>query len=189
MADSALTIQQINVLMQTLTMGMLGLDPAKPASAYAVRLSWPTGGAPAWKVTEDVAFLRCLEVDDGYNRQRETDFNWATSTQSTRFTRVWSISWTFYGPNSFSNAQSVRDLIFYQQQHDTLAQSNLFLIPDIMAPRRAPELFADQWWERTDLTLSFNEAVTRDTVVNAIESATIELLTPTTTTTIIVPGT
>ena len=155
-------------------MQMLGFDITIPGNAYFVRVSWPTTGAPAWKITEDVAFLRVIESDDKYNRQREDKFVGLDADNGTnimRFTRVMQVFWTFYGPNSFENAQAIRDQMFYQDYHDILANSNLYLIPDIVSPVRAPELFQGQWWERTDLNMRFNELVSKDLTIPYIKSA------------------
>ena len=174
MSDISLTINELNIIFQTLTMQMLGLDITIPGNAYFVRVSWPTTGAPAWNITEDIAFLRIVESDDKYNRQREDKFVGLDSDNGTnimRFTRVMQVFWTFYGPNSFENAQVIRDRMFYQDNHDILANSNLYLIPDIVSPIRAPELFQGQWWERTDLNMRFNELISKDLTIPYIKSA------------------
>ena len=173
--DIYLTIAQLNTLFQTLVMTMIGLDPAVSTSAYAVRISWPTGGAPSWKNTEDICFLRIVEKDDEYNRQREAKFDAARLNQITTYTRVIEVSFVFYGPNSFDHAQTVRDQIFYQKNHDTLALQNIYLIPDIHSPKRAPELFQGNWWERTDMSMDFNELIVRNSALNSATSVAVDL--------------
>lgn len=182
MADTARTLSDLNILFQTLTMQMFGLSmvvgPALDASAYKVRLAWPKGGAPAWKVDDDVAFLRCMEVDDPYNRQREvvnSAIDVTTYNQATGYTVVNSIFWMIYGPNSYANAQTIRDKMFYQDYHDILARSNIFLNSNVKSPQRSPEFFEGQWWERVDLTMHFNELVIRNITGNVITSAEINL--------------
>ena len=168
MSDTILTLAQLNAIFQALTMSMLG------SAIIDCRISWPTGGAPSWLVNQDIAFLQVLETDSPYNRQRDvvmTNADTNDANQATSYTRVLAAKWIFYGPNSFSNAQSIRDLLFYQNNHDTLAQSNLFMVPDIVSPVRAPELFAGQWWERTDLIINFNETIVRNLIVPYIASA------------------
>ena len=190
--DTYLTLSEIGVLFQSLTMSILGLDPtnwnaysaspstwigAVPANPYYnVRLAWPTEGAPAWKITEDVVFLQCIEIDDSYNRQRETSFDLSNSNQATSYTRVIQVSFIIYGPNSFDNARKIKDSIFYQQNHDTLASNNLYMIPDIIAAMRSPELFEGQWWERVTMNMSFNEFIVSNTSVLSIESAVITVI-------------
>jgi len=138
---------------------------------YNVRLAWPTEGAPAWKINEDICFLQCIELDDEYNRQRERKFDLANSNQATSCTRVMQVSYIFYGPNSFKNAKTIKDNIFYQTNHDTLVSNNLFLIPSIPAATRSPELFEGQWWERTNMIMKFNELIVSNTTIESITSA------------------
>jgi hypothetical protein len=88
----------------------------------------------------------------------------------TDYTRVIEVSWVFYGPHSFATAQAVRDNIFYPETQYLLNSNNLYLIPNITAPVRAPELFMSRWWERTDLTILFNELVVRNVTIHAIKS-------------------
>ena len=77
MTDQRLDIEPITRLFEGLTLSILGHDGAiaawenyqahktgwtgaVPANPYdLVRKSWPTAGQPAWKITEDVAFIRC----------------------------------------------------------------------------------------------------------------------------------
>lgn len=171
-ADTALTLKQFEDLFQALTCTLLGIDVS--AHPDYVRISWPTGGAPAWLITDDIVFLQVTEIDNPYNRQREVKFDpydTLNADQVTNFTRVMQVAWTLYGPNSFDHSQTIRDTIFYQTNHDTLAVQNIFLIPDIYATRRIPELFQGQWWERTDLSMKFNELIIRNLAVPYIQSA------------------
>jgi hypothetical protein len=142
---------------------------------YHVRVDWPTGGAPSWKVTEDIAFIQVAEDDDPVNRQREVENTDTVDdlvlNEKTTYTRVVSLNLIFYGPNSFENAQTVRDGVFRDTYRFLLTQEKIYLIPDIVSPRRAPEQFASQWWERVDLELRFNEGIEKNLGISTIESA------------------
>jgi len=61
-----LKISELENLFQDLTCSILNLDKDRQ-----VRISWPTEGAPAWSITDDVLFIRVVPVDNMYNRQRE----------------------------------------------------------------------------------------------------------------------
>lgn len=144
-----------------------------PKCYYKVRVGWQQLGQPAWAIDEDTCIIRCATVPSDYSETRDLT-NTAgdtTVTQSDTFTRCWKTFWTFYGPNSIDRARAVRsalmkiDFVAY-----TLAQSNLYLIPDISEPLRSPEDFQGQWWERVDMTAIFNEQVNEQYVVNAIAS-------------------
>jgi hypothetical protein len=151
------------------------IDP----TAYAkVRLNWPTTGQPAFLITDDVCFIQAIEIDEEYGKIR--DFQWPNNdqtsvAQTTTYTRVWRVSFVLYGPNSFDNARLIRSAVLLDFSHDFLAQSNVYLVPDTPSPRRVPEEMLSQWWERTDLTLRFNEFVTETIVVNSGSSVVISI--------------
>ena len=72
MADIILTLKQLEDIFRNLTCTILGLNPVDPINASRVRVAWPTSGAPGWKITEDVAFLRVRSAGNEYSRQRDT---------------------------------------------------------------------------------------------------------------------
>jgi hypothetical protein len=169
MVDVILTLAQLQALFQSLTVSLTGLDDDR-----GVRLSWPTRGQPDWKITEDVAFIRITTSSEPIIAQRDTVYspNDDTSVQeTTSYTRVHRVSWIIYGPNAYDNSQALRDGLYSQAAHDTLAASNLYMVLDVPAVSRAPEPFNGQWWERCDLSARFNEGVTRGAVVPALASA------------------
>ncbi len=189
MSDTQQSMDQLNKLFQLLTLTMLGkdiliapwiayqADPGAwvgdvPVNPYSlVRIAWPKKGAPAWKIDDDVIFLRVLEIDRYQQKDiiLENDMN-----QATGFTRINSVAWMLYGPNSYDNAQTICYRIFNQDIHDVLAKSNLFLIPNTASPRRSPEVFEEQYWERVDLMMWFNELVIRNSAIPAIASVDVE---------------
>ena len=176
MTDTNLEIRDLSLLFQQITMDILGYDyvAAQDAAAYAVRIGWPTDGAPAFKIDEDIAFITIVERDSAYNRQRDmkmTDLPAYNLNMETAHTRMVEVSWVFYGPNSFARAQAVMDNMFYPEPQYLLNSNNLYLIPDISSPIRIPEIFQSRWWERTDLKMLFNELVIRNKTIRAITSA------------------
>jgi hypothetical protein len=172
--STALTFPQMNTLMQALTTQMLGIAPTNPRFNDLVRLDWPTGGQPAYLITDDICFLRNVVSDDPYNRVRDkaSDFNdGVTNKETFTYTRVWKTSFTVVGPNSLDNARLIKSALFLDFPLDALALQNLFIISDIADPIRAPELFDGQWWERVELEARMNEAVTETIFTPAIASA------------------
>lgn len=158
-----LTPNQIDLVMQSATIAALGLalqSPANPADpAYAaVRVGWQQQGQPAFKVTEDVAFLRCAEDDDQYDRIKHPSI--VNGQQLFQYTRVWRVWWMLWGPNSFDRARILRSSLFSQAIHDLLSAASLYLVTNPRAPQRVPEHKDNQWWERTDFSAQFNEMVT-----------------------------
>lgn len=139
-----------------------------------VRIDWQTTGQPMMQVTDDVCFLRALEIDNPYDRNRDvvvSDYDDDNVQFTTTYTRVWEIYFTLYGPNSFDRARILRSGMFIQDYHDTLAQSSVYFVTDPAPPRRVPDQRDGQWWERTDWgPVLFNEAVTEYRIVPAVDS-------------------
>jgi hypothetical protein len=187
MADIFLTLKQIENLFWNVTTQMLGLDPALPANASKVRIAWPTDGAPSWKITDDVVFIRIADADDPINVLRDTDMtvlNADNANQATAYTRVVSVYFVCYGPNSFDNAFMIRNNLYKQKYRDLLNVKSFYLIPQIGSPARRPELLSGQWWERSDLSANFNELIQFNETVPYIKSAVIPIATDDTTETI-----
>jgi hypothetical protein len=181
MANTTLSLDQLNKLFQGLTISMLGItfaDDNDKTPYYKVRVAWPTGGAPSWKIAEDICFLQIMEVDSQYNRQRDVILGTKDTDNangSTSYTRVMQVNFILYGPNSFQNAQTIRDQMFFVENLFTLAKNNVYPIPDISAPRRAPELYEGQWWGRTDLSITFNELIIVEQTIPYLKSADITI--------------
>ncbi len=172
--DIILTREEIGELFYDLTVAMLWSSPLPD-----VRLSWPTGGAPAFRVSNNVIFLKAFDVPGSLTSQRESVYlqegSPEASNMAVSYTRQLEVSWIFYGSSSWSDATSVRNKIFYQEHHDTLARKNIFLIPNFNPPRRVPELWQGQWYERMDLTMNFNELVVINEPVPSLETVEIGL--------------
>ena len=178
MADIFLTLKQIENLFWNTTTQMLGLDPALAVNASKVRIAWPTDGAPSWKITDDVMFLRIGDFDDSINILRDnvmTTFDADNANQSTAYTRVLIVHFVCYGPNSFDNAFLIRNNLYKQIYRDLLNVKNIYLIPQINSPVRSPELFNGQWWERTNMMAKFNELIQFNQTVPYLKSATVEV--------------
>ncbi len=180
MADTILTIDQLNRIFQHLAITMLGLpEPsAQDKTSYAkVRVDWPTKGQPAWAMGEDVAFIAITPADDQAAGSLH-DMAFDDGDTEISYLQRFLVAWTFYGPASFAHAQLVRDaLVSDQVTHDTLILQNLAVEPDIPSPRRVPELFQGQWWERADLRAFCSEQIVRRPVVAPFASATVTIVT------------
>jgi hypothetical protein len=173
MADTVLLLTDLENIFCNLTYTILGLDITDPANAGKVRIAWPTNGAPAWGINDDVIFMRVTQQDDKLTRYQDilyTGIDEISTSQETGYTRVHRVDWTLYGPNSYDNADLIRFNIFNQDNTNQLKTSNLFLITDVPMAQRLPELYNGQWWERTDFSALFNELVIRETTVPYITS-------------------
>jgi len=166
MTSTGLIPAQMSVLWQNVVLQCLGITPSGPTDQQAyfnVRVDWPTTGQPAWAITEDIAFLRCVEVQDRYNTAHEVQPIMQpppTYPETTIYTRIWQTDFIFYGPNSFDRARQVKACLYQDFVHAILESSNVYLDTNIGTPRRTPELFQNQWWERTGFAARMNEQVT-----------------------------
>lgn len=175
LTSSALTLAQINALMQPLTQGMLG-QAADPNSGL-VRIDWPSEGAPFPRRTEDICFLRCVPKDDPYNRIRDRAGVPGTEpnlTEVWNYTRAWNIRWCFYGPNSLDFARAARSALYQDYFTIQLSLSQLFPVSDFPEPVRAPEKENGQWYERVDFEAEMYEFVTE--TINRQTVLTVEVI-------------
>jgi hypothetical protein len=176
MADQVLKLQELKDFFVATTCKMLNIDPTKPEGKGKVRTTWPADGQPSWKINEDVIFLRVTPQDDKLARELnivyyKNELDNAFADKKTGYTRVHKVNWTCYGPNSYDNADIIRHMIFDNDFMYEFKKKNLALITDVPMPTRLPELYNAQWWERTDFSATFNEAVIREKKTPYIVSA------------------
>jgi hypothetical protein len=160
--STALTPTNITKLLQTLTCGMIGVNPPDYAR---VRVDWQTQGQPSQDVGTDICYVACVPWDTDYNRVRDYAFSEvvgppAVLTQTWEYTKGWRVSWTFYGPNSEDNARAVRSALYMDYFSEQLSLSNLYPVLDSPEVVRAPEQYNAQWWERADYFINMYEQVT-----------------------------
>jgi hypothetical protein len=175
MTSTGLTDTQVAAIIQSLVCLCLGIDTATDAlSGSRVRIDWPVPGQPAWLITDDVAFVRVTEAEEAYNAAHEPQAagvaDDGTYTESTIYTRGWDVYLVFYGPNSFDRARQVKACMNQDFTGAILNESNLYPFTVTGTPRRAPELFENQWWPRTDYSFRMYEQVTDALDKGAVES-------------------
>ena len=91
-------------------MGIIAPAWEDGAGAPPVRHSWPKGGAPDWRIDDDVVFMQLSEAEDELNRpvddewlERGEDF-----TRRQGITRVCNLKLNAYGPNCYDNLLRIR---------------------------------------------------------------------------------
>ena len=178
MADIMVTLKDIEDLFWLATAKMLGYDPAITATSQRVRISWQQRGVPAWGIDEDVTFIRIGEKEDLFNvirdyiqYQQDAD----TARVANAYTRIIDVKWTCYGPNSYDNASKIRSRLFMESYRGDLTAKDVYLVPDVKSPQRAPENFEGQWWDRSDLNAHFNNLVSLDELIPYFKSADIKI--------------
>ncbi len=162
---TALTVAEIQGILYSLTLQMFGTMPS-PADQpdppdNPVRIEWQTTGSPDWSITDDMTFLHAVPdplpqylIRNLFSTPTQTGAN-----QTQWYQRRWTASWTLYGPNATDRATLLHSLLLSEFARGLLATSGLGLNPTFDLPRRVPELFGNQWWERADLSASFLEVV------------------------------
>lgn len=159
--------------------GVIPVTITDPDSYSKVRIGWQLFGQPGPPIDSDTVTIRCEPLDTEFSRLRDNVLTTApdlTATYTDVFTRTWRAYWTFYGPTSLDHARMVRSaLIKIPLFTDLLAQSNLFINPSIEEPRRVPEDFQGQWWERVDLVVELNEQVTETFTVGTVQSVEVQI--------------
>lgn len=173
LTSTALTVQQINAVIQPLTCGALGVNPPDYAQ---VRIDWQSQGQPFIDLpNKDICFLSCIPQDVEYSRVRDQALSGTGPvTETWTYTRGWRVAWTLYGPNSTDRARALHSAMVFMDYFATqLELSNLYVVPDTAEPVRVPEQFNAQWYERVDFHVLMYEAITetiQDTVVTSVET-------------------
>lgn len=152
-----------------------------PVNGYdKVRLEWPMYGQPAWKIKDDVAFLRATQEDNEYDKIRDvvqlSNPDAAHVQFQTTYVRVWRIFWSVMGPNSFDMVRQIKSGLFGWDSHDRLALSNLYAVTNFPAPQRLYELYDAGWWIRTDFEAHFNEFVTELDTEQSVASVEVKII-------------
>jgi hypothetical protein len=182
MAEQVLKLQELKDFFVAITCQMLNIDPTTSQGKGKVRSTWPLDGQPSRKISDDIVFIRVVPQDNKLARelnivyQKPEDVTDEYLIKNTGYTRVHEINFTFYGPNGYDNADIIRYSIFSYDYMLKFREKNLFLITDVAMPTRLPELYNAQWWERTDFSCTFNEAVIRETQVPYINSTDIQVI-------------
>lgn len=143
----------------------------QPVNGSTVRVSYPTNGAPGFAITDTVLFLYLHEADDSYGNDRSPVYHTENGTvyRDHVGTRVWDILLTCYGTDGHEWLDQVRAGVLWEKTRRTLESKNVCLVPTNPAIVRSPELFNGQWWERSDMTLRYNELYVDTENVGAIE--------------------
>jgi hypothetical protein len=175
MAEIYLTITQFEDLMQSIFCSLLGWTD--DILKENVRISWPEKGMPTWGVEENIAFIRCYEEDDPYNKEREHSDEYQVSpdesVRETNYTVVMRVDLIIYGSEAFENGRTIRDKMYSDEETKMLLNRNhIYLKPkeSINTPKRNDEYFQGSWWKRVDMSLRFNELVIKSTVMQMIDS-------------------
>ena len=140
-----------------------------------IRRMYPRNGAPDWTVTDNIVFLNLDIREDDYAKQRDSIYKAEQGTimRHAMRTRVWDLQVVAYGPRAFDVVTAMNDGVFLPEIKSFLSKKEVYLVPTIPPAVQANEIFAGQWWERWNLTLTFNEKYVSVEDVGRIESVSI----------------
>jgi hypothetical protein len=178
LTSTALTDDQVQKIFQTLTSGLLGMNPPDYSK---VRVDWQTEGQPFQNAPEQVVYVAATTEDEEYTRIRNKTqapiVAGGFSQDTYTYTRGWRVAWTAYGPNAVDWTRAIKSGTFMDWFNWTLNQSNLYPIPDPPEPVRAPEEINGQWFNRSDFYLLLYENVTETILTPLVKSVEVQVYT------------
>jgi hypothetical protein len=159
LTSTALTVQEINIVVQEQTCGMLGIVPVDPSK---VRVAWQPQGQPDVSLpSQDSCYISCVLQDVDYSRVRDRTLAGTDGvTETWVYTRGWRIAWNTYGPNSFDRARQIHSALFQDYFNDQFALSNLYPVLEPAEPTRLPIEHNAQWYDATQFSCVFYEQIT-----------------------------
>lgn len=142
-----------------------------------VRIGWQVEGAPGFKITDEMIFITATSVDGDYNKQYDVIYEQGSPDYVIYRggTRIMDLSVVAYGYESLSNLYKIIIGMRSDRARHSLNLEKIYYVPITSAPRRMPELFQAQWWERADMTLRFYEAIAFEEPVQTVESVEVEV--------------
>ncbi len=169
LVSSAITQSEINILLQALTCGMLGIVPVDDSQ---VRVDWQPEGQPDVATpADDMCYISCVPENVDYHLVRDRTFSGVGPvTENWGYTRGWRISWDLYGPNCLDRARQVNSALFMDYFNDQLSLSNLYPVLDPPEPVRLPILHNAQWYDHAHFYCVFYEYVTETIQDGAVVS-------------------
>lgn len=174
-----LSMDEIKCMLYRACMRVLGCDPDAVYSKKGppVRVAYLTYGQPDFTPDEDVLFFSIMEEDSETSQPAHETWEETAGGYNRIHTvnRVLSVQFTAYGPNGYDHLLDVKH--DFMDGARELRDGGMYLIPTGDAPKSVPEYYESMWWERCDLTLTFNNTYTYEEEVNAIEIVPVKTIT------------
>lgn len=186
--SSALAPEDVQVIFQLLVLQILNItvDPANPNAAYSqVRVDWQTQGQPAYKVGENICFIKAIPIASAYGKVSDRTYtpnDEATLIENWGETQVWRVSFMFNGPRGYLNARLVRSAFELDWVLDYLGAppryaTELHFVNMWEQPTYSKELYQGTWWWRSELQAELNELTLKTITVPSAASARISIIT------------
>ena len=184
------TVEEIEDMLRVAVFMIWNSNPEEKQNQKRIRFPWgsdiknkQSDTTPTWKREEDVCFIYELPQDGSYNGLSDVTYELDESKRDfievDEHTDIHTVLFANYGPNAYEYARDIRDGFKRERIREYLKRHHFFVVPPIAAIKRVPELINGQWWNRVDVTVIFNEYVTRAEAIKSIESVTVTPMTVT----------
>lgn len=172
--STALTVDQINIIVQDLTCDMLGIIPVDFSK---VRVDWQKQGQPDVALpSQDSCFISCVLENVGYSQVRDyTRTGTGPISGTWVYTRGWRLSWATYGINSLDRARQIHSALFQDYFNEQFELSKLYPVLDPPEPVRIPVEHNAQWYDSSQFHCIFYEEVTETIQTPAVASVEIKV--------------
>lgn len=170
MSAYVLTLPQLRGIMWDVTKAITSFPDNQILHAFQ------PNGQPGFEITQNLIYLNVSPQDDPNDKQQYTLYGPGdnlNATGATTYTTVFSVDFTLYGPNSYDNAVMIKSRILNDDIREIMTNQLVFPVADIPAPRYAPYDFNDQYYNRTDLTVTIYVGSIRTASVPYLQSAAI----------------
>ena len=169
MADSILTLDQIDVLLADFIAAKLNLTSNQVLIAYSDKgqRSYPFGSTVVFLHTEQEQD----EVQRIKNRVRTQNSSTYQFSSVQTSMRVLNVDISFYGATCDTLATRFKELLYFESSNEFFYKNNLSLIPNrITISNKVHENVNGRWWERVDLTIALYNSISVDETNNPFES-------------------
>ena len=152
-----------------------GLDPDKGE----IRVAYAEEPAPSWKHTDNVVAFYINPIQNEYAEDYFETLETTEDklTRETAFTDVVQIVVSCYGPKSREFAKKIQVYIQKSDYRIFMARIGAYPVLKSPSPRYVPYEYNKQWWQRTDLELTFNVKTIFTDTTNFIKSVNISVIT------------
>lgn len=176
LTSSALTEKQVNIVVQTLTCGMLGIVPVDPVQ---VRVDWQPQGQPGVALpSQDICYVACVTETVEYSKVRDRTAvgdSTAPLAETWVYTRGWRVTWQLEGPNSLDRARQIHSALFQDYFNEQFEVSKLYPVLDPAEPVRVPVDHNAQWYDSNQFSCVFYEEVTETIQTPSVSSVEIKV--------------
>lgn len=176
LASTALTEKQMDIIIQTQTCGMLGINPVDPTK---VRVNWQPQGQPGVALpSQDICYISCVTQDVEYSRVRDhtyTGDNSGPVTDTWVYTRGWRVTWQLEGSSSVDRARQIHSALFMDYFNTQFELSKLYPVLDPPEPARVPVEHNAQWYDSNQFHCIFYEEVTETIQTPSVTSVEIKV--------------